>query len=190
MYNIYGVKIFMDKIRFRRIVIIFFIFCVAFLVFCLFYAKFNKKPQININTEVIQTNSNTTIRVINTFDESMFKHKNTALIMWATWCKNCEEELQDLKNILDYSTNTDLQIILIAHEYEKQDLIDFVENEMDFGCEIYLDLKRTIRHNIDKDEDSIPVTYFLDKKCNVLNKHRGPISFEEFKNLTTLSYDK
>lgn len=178
----------MDKKKFRIMLIIFFIFCVTFLLVCLLYVKFGKKEKLYINQEVIQTNSNTTIRVINDFDKSMFNNTETALIMWATWCKNCEDELQDLKKILEYYANTDLQVILIAHEYEKQDLIDFVEQELDFECEIYLDLKRTIRHNIDKDEDSVPVTYFLDKKCNVLNKHRGPISFDEFKNLANLSY--
>lgn len=180
----------MNKNKLRIIIAVFIIFCICFFATCLLYTKFNKKEKLNINQDVILTDSNTTIRVIEVYDESMFKNKNTALIMWATWCKNCEEELEDLKSILDYYKNLDLQVILVAHEFEKQDLINFVEEKIDFECEIYLDLNRIIRHNIDEKENSVPVTYFLDEKCNVLNKHRGPISFEKFQELEYLSYTK
>lgn len=185
---LYGVKQFMDKNKFKIILIIFILFCICFFIACMVYVKFNKKKKVPINQEIIYTDTNTTIRVIDTFNKSMFQNKDTALIMWATWCKNCEEELEDLKNILNYYKNLDLQVILVAHEFEKQELIDFIQQKMDFGCEVYLDLNRTIRHNIDEEEDSVPVTYFLDEKCNVINKHRGPISFEKFKELAELSY--
>ena len=120
------------------------------------------------NLTVIDTDVDTTIRVINQYDETFFSAKKNLLIMFASWCPNCQKEISEIEKILKhYKDNKDVNVVLIAHEYEGTvtDLIDLIENDVDFGdVEVQLDLKRIIRKTIDPDASTIPISYVVDKK--------------------------
>lgn len=147
------------------------------------------------NEQVITTNSNSTIRVINHYDEKMFKDKNTVLFMWSSWCPNCQSEMEALNDILKkYKNDEDVNIVFIAHEFEQEDgningLTELLEGgTIDFDTEILLDFDRVIRKQIDPEEGYIPRTYFLDKECNVLEEIEEPVTYEQVESLINKYY--
>ena len=137
----------------------------------------NENNELNLptvgNDTVIKTNSKTTLRVVNEYDTSFFKSKKNLLIMFASWCPNCQEEISEIEKILNhYKNNKNVNIVLIAHEYSDtvKDLISLVENDVDFGnVEIKIDLGRVIRKNIDPEASTIPISYVVDKSGKVLS---------------------
>ena len=141
--------------------------------------------ELNLATEgnnmIIKTNSKSTIRVINEYDLSLFKGKKSLLIMWGSWCPNCEEELSELEKILEhYKNDESINIVLIAHEYEDtvNDLINLLETKVEYDTEVLLDLGRVIRKKIDPEASTVPVSYLIDKNGNVLAKHNESITLE------------
>lgn len=139
---------------------------------------------VNDNSEVIKVTPKTSIRVINKYDENLFKGKKSLIIMFGTWCHNCSEELDDLADIVNFYKNSDINVVLVAHEFEKQTLIDYIKNsDIVYNTEIYLDLNRIIRKSIDPEASTVPVSYLLDENVNVLNKIDTTINLQTAKSL-------
>jgi len=154
--------------------------------------KESDKNNSSLNNDVvINTNSTSTIRIINKYDPSMFKNKKSILLMWGTWCNNCQEELPELVKIVKYYKNTDISVFLISHDFNKETLISFLENtKLDFSTQILLDLKRVVRSGIDINENSIPVAYILNEDLMILKKISGGVTFEEIQSLTNDLFNK
>lgn len=135
------------------------------------------------NNTILTTESETTLRVINEYDKNFFTAKKNLLIMFASWCPNCQQEIGEIEKILKhYKNSKDVNIILIAHEYNETitDLIELVENDVDFGqTEIKVDLGRVIRKTIDPEASTIPVSYVVDKNGKVLEEHKASLTFEK-----------
>ena len=124
------------------------------------------------NDYVLNTDSNTTIRVVNEYDKNFLTKDKNLLIMFASWCPNCQEEITEIQKILErYEDSKDINVVVIAHEYNDTvtDLIDLLENDVDFGnIEVKLDLVRVIRKTIDPEASTIPISYVVDKNGKVL----------------------
>ena len=141
-----------------------------------------KLPTVG-NDTVITTKSETSIRIINEYDEKLFTANKNLLIMFASWCPNCQEEINEIEKILKhYKNDKNVNIVLIAHEYEEtlEDLINLVENDVNFGnVEIKLDLGRIIRKTIDPQASTIPISYVVDKDGKVLEMHNESLTLEK-----------
>lgn len=140
------------------------------------------------NSQVITTNSNSTIRIINYYDEEMFKGKNTILFMWASWCPHCATELDALNELLaKYKNDPDFNIVFIAHEFKDSGIDDLVEllegGTVNYDTEILVDFGRVIRHAIDPEASTVPKTYFLDKDSNLLYKIDDAVTVEQIDSL-------
>lgn len=135
------------------------------------------------NSTVITTNVDTTLRVINEYDKSFFTANKNLLIMFGSWCSNCQEEISEIQKILNYyKKNKNVNVVLIAHEYEDTitDLIDLIENNVDFGdVEVKIDLGRVIRKKIDPEASTIPISYVVDKDGNVLEVYNDSLTLEK-----------
>lgn len=135
------------------------------------------------NNTVLTTESDTTLRVVNEYDKNFFTAKKNLLIMFASWCPNCQEEISEIEKILKhYKNSKDVNVVLIAHEYDNTvtDLIDLVENDVDFGnVEIKVDLGRVIRKTIDPEASTIPISYVVDKNGKVLEVHNESLTLEK-----------
>jgi len=135
------------------------------------------------NNTVLTTESDTTLRVVNEYDKNFFTAKKNLLIMFASWCPNCQEEISEIEKILKhYKNSKDVNVVLIAHEYDNTvtDLIDLVENDVDFGnVEIKIDLGRVIRKTIDPEASTIPISYVVDKNGKVLEVHNESLTLEK-----------
>lgn len=139
------------------------------------------------NDTVITTNSKTTLRVINEYDTSFFTAKKNLLIMFGSWCEHCQEEIKDIEEIVNYYyADKDVNVILIAHEYDDtiSDLKDLVENDVNFkDTEVLIDLGRIIRKEIDPEASTVPISYVVDKDGNILNKHNEAITLDVAKEM-------
>lgn len=135
------------------------------------------------NDTIIHLKSDTTLRVVNDYDEKFFTSKKNLLIMFASWCPNCQEEIGEIEKILNYyKNNSNVNVILIAHEYNDtvNNLISLLENDVDFGnAEVKLDLKRIIRKTIDPKASTIPISYVVDNKGNVLDVFNDSLTLEK-----------
>lgn len=139
------------------------------------------------NYTVIEINSKTTLRVINEYDKSFFTAKKNLLIMFGSWCEHCQEEIKDIEEIVNYYyDNKNVNVILIAHEYDDtiSDLKDLVEEDVDFkDTEVLIDLGRIVRKTIDPEASTVPVSYVVDKNGNILNKHDSAITLDKAKEM-------
>lgn len=135
------------------------------------------------NNTILTTNSDTTLRVINEYDKNFFTAKKNLLIMFASWCPNCQEEISEIEKLLKHYKNAkDVNVVLIAHEYDNTvtDLIDLLENDVDFGdVEVKIDLGRVIRKTIDPEASTIPISYVVDKNGKVLEVHNESLTLEK-----------
>ena len=135
------------------------------------------------NNTVISTKSDVSLRVVNEYDKNFFTAKKNLLIMFASWCPNCQEEISEIEKILkQYKNSKDVNVVLIAHEYDNTvtDLIDLVENDVDFGnVEIKVDLGRIIRKTIDPEASTIPISYVIDKNGKVLDVYNESLTLEK-----------
>lgn len=146
------------------------------------------------NSQIIKTNSNSTIRVINHFDENMFKGKNTILFMWASWCPNCATEMKALNEILaKYKNDKNFEVVFIAHEFKDSGIDTLLEllegGTVDFDTEILLDFGRVIRHELDPEAGTIPKTYFLDKDLNILHRIDEAVTVNQIDTLINKYYN-
>lgn len=135
------------------------------------------------NDTVLTTNSKTKIRVINEYDDAILTKKKNLLIMFASWCPNCQEEITEIQKILEhYKNSKNVNVVVIAHEYNDsvKDLITLLENEVNFGeIEVLLDLGRVIRKHIDPEASTIPISYVLNKKGEVLHTLNEGITLDK-----------
>ena len=139
---------------------------------------------ITDNNHVIKTNSKSTIRNISSFDKTMFEGKKSILLMWGSWCPNCAEEFDDLEEILEYYKGTNINIQFIAHDFELNTLVDFLEREdIDYDTQVFLDLKRVIRGAIDPEASTVTVTYFLAENVKKKYKQNEVITLEKVKDI-------
>lgn len=147
----------------------------------------NENNSLNLPTEgnntVLTTNSPTTLRVVNEYDKKFFTAEKNLLIMFASWCPNCQTEITEIEKILNrYKNNSNVNIVLIAHEYEDtvEDLIKLVEQDVNFGdVEVKIDLGRTIRRKLDPEASTIPISYVVDKNGKVLAVHNESLTLEK-----------
>ena len=139
------------------------------------------------NNAILKTNSNTILRFINDYSTDFFTTDKNLLIMFGSWCAHCQEELADIEKILNYYQNDkDVNIILIAHEYEEtvSNLIQLVEKDFNFGnIEILVDFKRVIRKNVDPEANTVPISYVVDKNGNIIKKHNSAINLDTAKDM-------
>lgn len=139
------------------------------------------------NDTIITTNSKTSLRIINEYTTDFFTADKNLLIMFGSWCSHCAEELEDVEKILEYyKNNKSVNVILIAHEYEGTvaDLITLVEQDVNFGnIEVFVDLKRVIRKTLDPEASTVPISYVVDKKGNVLKTHSSAITLDIAKDM-------
>lgn len=147
----------------------------------------NENNSLNLptagNDTVITTKSATTLRVVNEYDKNFFTAEKNLLIMFASWCPNCQAEIAEIEKILNkYKNNSNINIVLIAHEYEDtvEDLIKLVEQDVNFGnTEVKIDLGRVIRRKIDPEASTIPISYVVDKTGKVLAVYNESLTLEK-----------
>ena len=142
------------------------------------------------NDMVLKTHSETKIRIVNEYNKNVLTAKKNLFIMFASWCPSCKEEITEIENIInEYKDNKDVNVIVIAHEFNQSDyplegLISLLENDVNYGdFEIWVDFDRVIRKELDPEASTIPISYVVDKNGKILSKHESTLTLEKAKEM-------
>lgn len=138
------------------------------------------------NDTIYLTNTETRIRIINEYNKNLFTAKKNLLIMFGSWCPNCQEEIKEIENIINYyKDNKDIKILVIAHEFKELDypldgIISLLENDVNYGdFEVLVDFERIIRGTVDPSASTVPVSYVVDKNGKILEKHDESLTLKK-----------
>lgn len=134
------------------------------------------------NNTMVKTKSKSDIRIINIYDKNMFEGKKSILIMWASWCTHCQDEMVEIKKIIDFYRNSDITVFMISHDNSIEALQKYLETTtLDFNTHVLLDISRAIRTGLDPEENTIPVTYLLNNKAEIVKKINSGVTLDGVK---------
>lgn len=124
--------------------------------------------------------------IINNVDETLLtnyieKGKYTMVSFWASWCSNCQKESEALNSFM--IDNKDINFIVVSHDNSVDELNSYLQSHENYNWFIIYDNKKTIRASIDKDANTIPRTYLLDGKGNVVDFIKGIATEEKLEEL-------
>lgn len=138
------------------------------------YKRYNVAPKIDLSKiEIIDMDTNV-------FEISSLKGKKVIVNFYASWCPNCIEELAELNKIKSSKLN-DVEILAITDE-SLEKLIWF-KNKKQYPF-IFMKLN-DVFPNIGI--HSIPVTYLLNTKGEVVYEKVGYIAWDDDSNLEYLN---
>ena len=100
---------------------------------------------------------------------------------WATWCKPCKQELNNIAEVYDdWQDETGVKIIAISVDDSRTSskVAPYV-NSADWEYEIYLDPNKELARALGV--SSMPHTLLLDENKNIVWQHRGYVPGDEDK---------
>lgn len=136
------------------------------LIILFYYNKYKVAPTIDLTKIEITTDAE------QPFSMSELKGKKLIVSFYASWCGNCLEELKDI-NKVKQSDLSDIEVICITDESIEK-ISQFKENT---GYTFrFLKLKKNFQ---DINIYSIPVTYIVNEKLEVVEEHLGYIDWTD-----------
>jgi len=117
-------------------------------------------------------------RITNLDGETMrlesFKGKVIFINMWASWCGPCRAELPEIDNLYRKNTNPDLVFIIMSLDKDPDTMYKYLENN-DFTFPVYRTYDQLPGFF---NAGSIPTSYLIDKKGNLVMKTVGIASYD------------
>ena len=98
---------------------------------------------------------------------------------WATWCKPCKKELNTIAEVYeDWQDNTGVKLVAISiDDSRSSSKVKPYVNSSGWEYEIYLDPNRDFSRSLGV--STVPHTFLLDGKGNIVWEHRGYIEGDE-----------
>ena len=98
---------------------------------------------------------------------------------WATWCKPCKKELNTIAEVYeDWQDNTGVKLVAISIDDSRSaSKVKPYVNSSGWEYEIYLDSNRDLSRSLGV--STVPHTFLLDGKGNIVWEHRGYIEGDE-----------
>ena len=98
---------------------------------------------------------------------------------WATWCKPCKKELNTIAEVYeDWQENTGVKLVAISIDDSRSaSKVKPYVNSSGWEYEIYLDPNRDLSRSLGV--STVPHTFLLDGKGNIVWEHRGYIEGDE-----------
>lgn len=144
------------------------------LIILFYYNKYKVVPSIDITKLEIVTETE------QPFNISSLKGKKLIISFYASWCGNCLEELRDINKIKNSDLN-DIEVVCLTDEPIEKLLHYKEKTGYPF---LFLKLKKQFPEiNI----NSIPVTYIVNEKLEVVEEYLGYI---EWTDASTLNHIK
>ena len=102
-----------------------------------------------------------------TSQELLAGHKITMINIWATWCSNCEAEMEDLEALNKEWADLDCQIIGICTDLDDENVQQVIKILEDNGV-TYTNIRQTDELAKTLLTVGLPTTYFVDSEGRVL----------------------
>ena len=112
---------------------------------------------------------------------SDFKGKVVVVSFWATWCKPCKKELNNIAEVYDeWQEETGVKIVAISIDDTRSmsKVLPYV-NASDWEYEVYLDSNSDLKRAMGV--STVPHTFLLNGKNEIVWQHQGYIDGDEEK---------
>lgn len=98
---------------------------------------------------------------------------------WATWCKPCKKELNNIAEVYeDWQDETNVKIIAISiDDSRSMSKVNPYVNASDWDYEVYLDTNSDLKRAMGV--STVPHTFLLNAKKEIVWQHRGYIDGDE-----------
>lgn len=111
-------------------------------------------------------------------DISKYLGQKNLLVVWASWCPHCIEELPNILEVEKEYKN--INFIYVSHDETKEELEDFITLNK-YNMFILHDKEKLIRAKLDPGASGIPSFYLLDKDGKILGGNKGGLTKDEVK---------
>ena len=98
---------------------------------------------------------------------------------WATWCKPCKKELNNIAEVYDYwQDETNVKVIAISiDDSRSMSKVNPYVNASDWDYEVYLDINSDLKRAMGV--STVPHTFLLNAKKEIVWQHKGYIDGDE-----------
>lgn len=140
----------------------------------------NNSPHFNVNTPKTKA-IDFKLKDLNGKEVSLsdFKGKKVYLNFFATWCPPCKAEMPEIQKLYDETKDSDLVILAVDLGEDNETVNSFINNKK-YTFNVLLDSNNVVAQKYQI--TSIPVSYFIDKDGNIVDKHLGGMTIEDMKN--------
>ena len=107
---------------------------------------------------------------------SDFRGKSVYLNFWASWCPPCRGEMPDIEKVYQQYKDKDFVVLAVNLGEDKNTVQKFI-SQNNYSFRVLLDSNQKVAD--DYSINAIPVSYFIDKNGNVMEKRIGALSPEE-----------
>ena len=162
----------------RRIVItILFIILFAIIIFSFAFVIYRHTFSKSENISRLAKRDECIVKEVNEVNFNEYLHdKKNLVIFFSTTCSHCVSDAENITKFMN--ENKDIPIIMVSHDTDINNLNAYLE-KFEYNWFVIRDPEKTIRASIDEGESGIPSFYLLDENANIINKHKGELTFDE-----------
>jgi len=124
---------------------------------------------------------------VKTLEGNQFNFKNIdnngnpiVISFWATWCKPCTKELNNIAEIYeDWQDETNVKLVAVSiDDRRSQSKVAPYVNSSGWEYEIYIDSNSDLKRAMGV--STVPHTFLLDKNKQIIWQHRGYVEGDEY----------
>ena len=124
---------------------------------------------------------------VKTLEGNQFNFKNIdnngspiVISFWATWCKPCTKELNNIAEIYeDWQDKTNVKLVAVSiDDRRSQSKVAPYVNSSGWEYEIYIDSNSDLKRAMGV--STVPHTFLLDKNKQIIWQHRGYVEGDEY----------
>tara|TARA_B100001057_G_scaffold62117_1_gene55570 strand:+ start:150266 stop:150748 length:483 start_codon:yes stop_codon:yes gene_type:complete len=124
---------------------------------------------------------------VTTLEGNQFNFKNIdnnnnpiVISFWATWCKPCTKELNNIAEIYeDWQDETNVKLVAVSiDDRRSQSKVAPYVNSSGWEYEIYIDSNSDLKRAMGV--STVPHTFLLDKNKQIIWQHRGYVEGDEY----------
>ena len=124
---------------------------------------------------------------VKTLEGNPFNFKNIdnngnpiVISFWATWCKPCTKELNNIAEIYeDWQDETNVKLVAVSiDDRRSQSKVAPYVNSSGWEYEIYIDSNSDLKRAMGV--STVPHTFLLDKNKQIIWQHRGYVEGDEY----------